>query len=101
MLRSLINHKYLVEVRPFLTAKSVDMFDYVKPIQRDLDPEAYAIHMGTNNLTTDKISGEICSEILRLIKELKADKNKIVVSTFVPRGDDYNPKVENENTLNK
>ena len=57
------------------------MFDYVKPIKRDLDPEAYAIHMGTN--------------------ELKGDKNKIIVSTFVPRGDDYNTKVENVNTLLK
>ena len=38
---SSINHKYLVKVRLFLAAKSVDMFDYVKPIQGDLDPEAY------------------------------------------------------------
>ena len=35
-----INHKYLVKVRPFLAAKSLDMLDYAKPIQRDLDPEA-------------------------------------------------------------
>ena len=27
-----INHKYLVKVRPFLAAKIVDMFDYLKPI---------------------------------------------------------------------
>ena len=38
---SSINHKYLVKVRLFLAAKSVDMFDYVKPIQGDLDPGAY------------------------------------------------------------
>ena len=79
----------------------MDMFDYVKPIKRDLDPEAYAIHMGTNELKTGKVSGKICSEILRLIKDLKGDKNKIIVSTFVPRGDDYNTKVENVNTLLK
>ena len=28
-----INHKYLVKVIPFLAAKIVDMFDYVKPIK--------------------------------------------------------------------
>ena len=44
LLTSLINHKYLVKVRPFLAAKSVDLLDYVKPIQRDLDPEAYSIN---------------------------------------------------------
>ena len=68
---------------PFLAAKSVDMFDYVTSIQRDLDPEAYVIHIGTNNLMTDKTPDEIFSEILRLIKELKTDKNKIVVTTIV------------------
>ena len=58
LLTSLINHKYLVKVRPFLACKSVDMLDYVKPIQRDLDPEAYVIHIGTNNLGTDKTPDE-------------------------------------------
>ena len=84
LLTSSISHKYLVKVRPFLAAKSVDMLDYVKPIKRDLDPEVYVIHIGTNDLGTDKTPDEI-SEILRLIKELKTDKNKIVVSTIVPR----------------
>ena len=37
------------------------------PIQSDLDPEAYVIHIGTNNLGTYKTPDEI-SEILRLIK---------------------------------
>ena len=79
----------------------MDMFDYVKPIQRDLDPEAYVIHIGTKDLTTDETPDEICSEILPLIKELKTDKNKIVVSTIFPRGDAYNTKVEKVNTLLK
>ena len=79
----------------------MDMFDYVKPIQRDLDPEAYVIHIGTKDLTTNKTPDEICSEILSLIKELKTDKNKIVVSTIFPRGDAYNTKVEKVNTLLK
>ena len=87
LLTSSINHKYLVKVRPFLGAKSVDMLDYVKPIKRDLDPEAYVIHIGTNDLGIDKTPDDIFSEILLLIKELKTDKNKIVVSAIVPRGD--------------
>ena len=90
-----------MKVRPFLAAKSVDMWDYVKPIKRDLDPEECVIHIGTNNLGTDKTPDEIFSEILRLIKELKTDKNKIVVSTIVSRGDAYNTKAEKVNTLLK
>ena len=54
LLTSSIKHKYLVKVRPFLAAKTVDIFDYVKPIQRGLDPEAYVIHIGTSDLTTVK-----------------------------------------------
>ena len=104
LLTSPINHRYLVKVRPFLAAKSVDMLDYVKPIQTiqgDLEPEAYAIHIGTNNLTTDNTPNEIFSEMLRLIKELKTDKNKVVISTIVPRGDTFNAKAEKVNTLLK
>ena len=100
-LTSSINHKYLVKVRPFLAAKSVDMLDYVKPIQRDLDPETYVTHIRTNDLTNDKTPDEILSEILRLIKELNTDKNKIVVSTIVPRSDACNTKAVKVNTLLK
>ena len=32
-------------------------------------------------------------------EQIKTDKNKIVVSTIVPRGDAYNTKVEKVNTL--
>ena len=63
-----INHKYLVKVRPFLAAKIVNMFDYVKPI-KGISTQKHVIHIGTYDLTTDKTPEEI-SEILRMIKEL-------------------------------
>ena len=69
------------------------MFYYVKPIRRDLDPEACVIHIGTYDQTTDKTPDEICSEILRLIKEFKND-SKIVVSNIVPRVETYNRKLK-------
>ena len=49
LLTNLIKHKYLVKVRPFLAAKTVDMFDYVKAIQRDFDPDAYILHKRSND----------------------------------------------------
>ena len=52
-------------------------------------------------VTTDKTPDEIFYEIMCLIKELKTEKNKIVDSTIVPRGDAYNTKVEKVNTLLK
>ena len=32
LLTSSINHRYIAKVRPFLTAKTIDMVDYIKPI---------------------------------------------------------------------
>ena len=60
---SSINRKYLVKVGPFLAATSVDMLDYVKPIQRDFNPEVYVTHIATNGLTTDKAPDKIFSDI--------------------------------------
>ena len=57
------------------------------------------IHIERNGLTTNKTSHGSSSEILRLITELKTGKNKIVVSTIIPRGHAYNTKVEKLNTL--
>ena len=96
-----IKHKCLVKVIPFLAAKAVHIFDYVKPIQRDFDPDAYILHIGTNDLTTDKKPDETCSEISRLVKVLKINKNKIVISAIVSRGDACNTKVEKVNSLLK
>ena len=53
------------------------MFDYVKPIQRDFDPDIYILYIGTDDLTTDKKPDEICSEIFQLVKVLKTNKNKL------------------------
>ena len=61
-------YNYLVKVRPFLAPKAVDMFDCVKPTQRNFDPDAYILHIGTNDLTTYKKLDKICSEISRLVK---------------------------------
>ena len=101
LLTNSIKHKYLVKVRLFLAAKAVDMFDYIKPIQRDFDPYTEILHIGTNDLTTNKKPDETCSEISRLVKVYKAKKNKIVISTIVPRGDACNTKVEKVNSLLK
>ena len=75
LLTTSIKHKYIANVRPFLAAKAVDMFCYAKPVQKDFDPDAYILHISTNDLTTDKKPDEICSEISRLVKVLKTNKN--------------------------
>ena len=46
-----IKRKFIVKVRPFSLAKTVNMQDYIKPTNRDFfDPSLYILHVGTNDL---------------------------------------------------
>ena len=51
LLTSSINHKYIVKVRPFVTAKTDDMYDYIKLTQRNFHPNVYISDAGTNEQT--------------------------------------------------
>ena len=48
-----INHKYLVKVRSFFSARVSCMNDYVKPTLWDLNPKHIILHIGTNDLNTE------------------------------------------------
>ena len=88
-----INHKYIVKVRPFLSAKTVDMVDYIKPAQRDFSPDVYLLHVGTNDLTSNKSPEQISLDMLNLAKSMKLDNNTVsIISSIVPRNDENKKK---------
>ena len=91
LLTSFVNHKYIVKVRPFLSAKTINMLDYIKPTQRDFNPDAYLLHIGMNDLSSNKSPEQISLDILNLANSLKLDNNNVIVSRIVPR-DDENKK---------
>ena len=75
MLKNSIKHKHLVKVRPFLAEKAVDMFGYVKPIQRYFDPDTCILHIRINDSTTDKKPGKSAQkyhDLSRFLKQIKA-----------------------------
>ena len=86
LLVSSVNHRYIVKVRSFLSAKTADMFDYTKPTQRDSNP---------NDLSSDKSLEQISLDILN--KSLKLNNNTVVVSNIVPRDDAYKTKADEIN----
>ena len=45
-----LNKKFIVKARPFSSAKTEDMHDFLKPSERDFDPNIFILHVGTNNL---------------------------------------------------
>ena len=68
---SSINYKYIVKVRPFVTAKTDDMYHQIKPTQRNFQPNVYILHVGTNDLLTDMTSEEISEKIITFSKQLQ------------------------------
>ena len=47
-----ISRKFIVKVRPFSSAKTIDMEDYTKPTKRDFNPDLYIFLVGTNDLSS-------------------------------------------------
>ena len=51
---SLAKNIILVKMKPFLTVKAIDMYDYSKPTKRDLKPNASVFDIRTNDLSLDE-----------------------------------------------
>ena len=92
LLNSSVNHKYIVKVRPFFSAKTIDVLDYIKPTQRDFNPDVYLLHFGANDLSSNKSPEQISLDILDLANSLKLRNNTVIASTIVPRDDGNNKK---------
>ena len=99
LLTSSVNHKYIVKVRPFLSAKTIDMLDYIKPTKRDFNPDVYLLHVGTNDLSSSKSPEQISMDILNLANSLKLDNNTVIVSSIVPRDDENKKKADEVNII--
>ena len=90
-----INHKFLVKVRSFSSAKVNCMNDYVKPTLRDFNPEHIILHVGTNDLNSERTASQFAKSIIDLGQSLKTDTNTITISLIVPRYNNLNNKLVN------
>ena len=88
-----IKHKFLVTVKPFISAKTRCMYDHAKPTIRELNPEHIILHVGTNDVNSEKTASQISKSILDLENSLKNETNTIHVSLIVLRNDHLNNKV--------
>ena len=66
LLTSSLKHQYLAKARHFSTSKTIDMYDYKKPTQRDFKPEIFILHVVTNDLPLNKPPKEISEDIVTL-----------------------------------
>ena len=61
-----LNHKCLVKVRPFSSAKVRCMHDHVKPSVQDFNPDHIILHCGTNDLSSERTTSQIARSIIEL-----------------------------------
>ena len=66
-----VRHKYLIKVQSFSFAKVSCMVDHVKPTLRDDKPDHIILHVGTNDLRTEKTGNQITKSIMDLTTSLK------------------------------
>ena len=92
LLTKKVNRKCLVKVRYFSGAKVRCLHDYVKPTLRDFNPDHIILHVGTNNLNSEKTSSQVANSIIELHNTLKTIDNEITVSLIVPRANNLNNK---------
>ena len=78
----LISSLYLVKTKPFSTANTIDMCDYIKPTQRDFEPEIFVLNDETNDLPLNKWPKEISEDMVTLTESMKTETNKISFSSI-------------------
>ena len=93
LLTGSLNRK-LIKVRPFSSAKTSDMSDYIKPTKKDFNPDIYVLHVRTNDLTLSDTPEKIAKHIFDKGNSIKTASNTLTLFTVVPRGDMNKEKAE-------
>ena len=97
-----ITHKKHAAVKHISGAKIDDIKHYVKST-REKQPAQIIIHVGTNDLPSNKNSDEIVNEIVEFASSIETNENNVVVSEIVSRKGRFNNKATevNENLKDK
>ena len=82
-----LNANCKVFVKTFSGAKTTCMHDYVKPSVRN-SPDHFILHVGTNDLSSDKSPEEIARSIIDLATSIKNEKHDVSISNIIIRADD-------------
>ena len=87
-------------IKSFPGASVACMRDYVKPSLK-YNPDAILLHCGTNDLRSEKSADVTADNIINLAKEIKSDKNEVILSGIVTRNDVLNAKGMEVNNILK
>ena len=88
-----IEHKNTVKVRSHQSAQIRCLTDHIQPIIRNKDVEHIYLHIGTNDLKSEKTPVQICHNIINLTAAIRDKGIKVPVSGIIQRNDHLNNKV--------
>ena len=80
-----------VYVKSFSGSKVQCMKDHMKPSMRE-KPDYTILHVGTNDLNSDRLSDLIAKSIVDLAITLKNNSQNVIISNIVIRNDNFNEK---------
>ena len=63
---------------------------------RDFNPDQIILHVGINDLNSEKRSSQIANSVIDLCNSLKTNDNDITISIIAPRADNLNNKANEE-----
>ena len=75
----LLTGDFIVKVRLFSSAKTVDMQDYIKPTKRDFGPSLLLLHVGINDLSQKDTPEAISKRIIATAESLKKKHNEVSI----------------------
>ena len=81
-----LKRKHKITVKAFGGSTIKNMEHYSKP-PLEKNPELVILHIGTNDIKSDKSPSEIASNIHKLAKEMEQGKRKVAISALIPRND--------------
>ena len=90
-----------VSVTSITGAKIAGMKCHVKGCIKDIAPDTIFIHHGTNELSSERPSEDIATDIANHAESLKSKINRVFVSGLVIRTDQFNKKREEVNEILK
>ena len=88
-------------MRQFSGSKVDCMKDYTKPCIRENNPYHLIFHVGTNDVSSNKKAKSIAESVVSLVKEVKASKRDVSISSIILRNDNWNNKVMEVNSYLK
>ena len=95
-----VNDDHVV-VKSFSGATIECMKHYSKPTINQ-QPDRVILHVGTNDLKSERTVSKIAKDILNLAESINAEtKSPVIISGIIPRGDNLNGKAEAVNDVLK